>query len=48
MLTKGTGRIGIQRKNRDHQKFSIVKKGQNTETIIGDLKRLAVNVDVKN
>ena len=41
-LKKKAGRTGIERKNRDHPKYSIGVIGQNTAKSPGGLRRLAV------
>ena len=41
-IGKGTGRLGNNRTSRDHQNYSIIKIGQNTEKSPGDLWRFAV------
>ena len=47
----GTGRVGNQRVSGNHQDYSIINIGQNTEKSPGDLRRFTVtqtNADVKN
>ena len=41
-IGKGTGRLGNNRTSGDHQDYSIIKIGQNTEKSPEDLRRLAV------
>ena len=41
-LTKGTGRVGNRRTNRDHPNYSVVKIDQNTKESSGDMWTLAV------
>ena len=42
-LAKEIGRVGNQRKNRDHPNHSIVEIGHNTENSPGDVRKLAVS-----
>ena len=41
-LGKGTGRVGNQRRNGDHQDYSSVKIGQKAEKSPRDMRRIAV------
>ena len=42
MVIKGTGGLGRRRTSGDHQNYSIVEDGQNTEKSPGDLRILTV------
>ena len=41
-LAKENGRLRNKRKSGDHRNYSIIKIGQNTEKIPGDLRRIAI------
>ena len=41
-LEKGAGSVGNRRTNKDHQNYSMVENGQNTEKCPGDMMRLIV------
>ena len=41
-LGKGARTDGNKRMNRNHSNYRIIKIGQNTEKILGDLRKLAV------
>ena len=41
-LSKGAGKVGNRRTNRDYPNYSIVEIGQNTEKYPGDMRRLAI------
>ena len=41
-VNKGTGGLGGRRTSGDHQNYSIIEIGQNTEKSPGELKRLTV------